>query len=61
LSSVDRGRAGSKHHLLVDRTGIPRAWTLTGGNRNDVTELLELLDRVPPDRGPAFPGADRGP
>src|SRR2546423_3560018 len=29
----------------------PLAWTLTGGNRNDVTQLLELLDRVPPVRG----------
>ena len=50
-SPVDRGRAGSKHHLLVDGGGIPLAWTLTGGNRNDVTQLLELLDRVPPVRG----------
>jgi transposase len=48
---VDRGRRGSKHHLLVDGGGIPLAWTLTGGNRNDVTQLLELLDRVPPVRG----------
>src|SRR5207245_6549453 len=30
---------------------IPLAWTLTGGNRNDVTQLLDLLDRVPPVRG----------
>jgi transposase len=30
---------------------VPLAWTLTGGNRNDVTQLLELLDRVPPVRG----------
>jgi transposase len=50
-SPVDRGRLGSKHHLLVEGTGIPLAWTLTGGNRNDVTQLLELLDRVPPMRG----------
>ena len=34
---VDRGRRGSKHHLLVDGGGVPLAWTLTGGNRNDVT------------------------
>jgi hypothetical protein len=27
----------SKHHLLVDATGIPLAVALTGGNRNDVT------------------------
>ena len=50
-SPVDRGRAGSKHHLLVDGGGIPLAWTLTGANRNDVTQLLGLLDRVPPVRG----------
>ncbi len=50
-SPVDRGRRGSKHHLLVDGGGVPLAWTLTGGNRNDVTQLLELLDRVPPVRG----------
>jgi transposase len=46
-SPVDRGRRGSKQHLLVDGGGIPLAWTLTGGNRNDITQLLALLDRVP--------------
>jgi transposase len=46
-SPVDRGRAGSKHHLLVDATGIPLAFTLTGGNRHDVTQLIPLLDRGP--------------
>lgn len=42
---------GSKHHLLVDASGIPLAWTLTGGNRNDVTQLVPLLERVPAVRG----------
>ena len=42
-SPVDSGRAGSKHHLLVDGSGLPLAWTLTGGNRNDVTQLIELV------------------
>ena len=42
---------GSKHHLLVDATGIPLAWTLTGGNRNDVTQLVPLVERIPPVRG----------
>ena len=50
-SPVDRGRNGSKHHLLVDATGIPLAWTLTGGNRNDVTQLIPLVERIPPVRG----------
>jgi len=50
-SPVDRARNGSKHHLLVDATGIPLAWTVTGGNRNDVTQLIPLIERVPPVRG----------
>src|SRR4051794_3208716 len=66
-SPVDRGRAGSKHHPLVDASGIPLAWTLTGGNRNDVTQLIPLLDAVPavagrigrPRRRPERVAADR--
>ena len=50
-SPVDRGRAGSKHHILVDASGIPLAYSVTGGNRNDVTQLIPLLDRVPMVRG----------
>jgi transposase len=37
--------------LLVDGRGIPLAWTLTGGNRNDITQLIPLVERVPPVRG----------
>ena len=67
-SPVDRARTGSKHHLLVDATGIPLAWTLTGGNRNDVTQLIPLVERIPPVRGkvgrprrrPDRVAADRG-
>jgi transposase len=43
-SPVDRARAGSKHHLLVDATGIPLAIELTGGNRHDIIGLIPLLD-----------------
>jgi transposase len=48
---VDRARAGSKHHLLVDAAGIPLAISLTGGHRNDVTQRLPLVDRAEPIRG----------
>lgn len=48
---MDRGRTGSKHHLITDATGIPLAATLTGGNRNGVTQLIPLLQAVPPIRG----------
>jgi transposase len=69
-SPVDRSRTGSKHHLLVDATGIPLAVALTGGNRNDVTQLLPLLDALHarpvagkvgrPRRKPDLVIADRG-
>ena len=67
-SPVDRARNGSKHQLLVDASGIALAWTVTGGNRNDVTQLVPLVERVPPVRGkvgrprrrPRRISADRG-
>lgn len=36
---------------VTDATGIPLAATLTGGNRNDVTQLIPLFQAVPPVRG----------
>ncbi|MCX5357569.1 IS5 family transposase [Streptomyces sp. NBC_00124] len=67
-SPVDRARPGSKHHIITDGQGIPLAVSLTGGNRNDVTQLLPLLDKIPavagvvgrPRRRPAMLFADRG-
>ena len=47
-SPVDRARIGSKHHLLVDAAGLPLAVALTGGNRNDITQLLPLVDGITP-------------
>ena len=45
-SPVDRARTGSKHHLITEAHGIPLAVILTGGSRNDVTQLLPLIDGV---------------
>jgi transposase len=67
-SPVDRGRPGSKQHLLVDASGIPLAWSLTGSNRNDVEQLLPLVEAVPavagkvgrPRSRPASVVGDRG-
>ena len=50
-SPADRARPGSKHHLITEAHGIPLAVTLTGGNRNDVTQLLPLIEAIPPVRG----------
>ncbi|MHC3392824.1 IS5 family transposase [Streptomyces lavendulocolor] len=67
-SPVGRARPGSKHHLIVDGQGIPLAVSLTGGNRNDVTQLMPLLAKIPsvagligrPRRRPDVLLADRG-
>ena len=34
--------------MICEGQGIPLAVTLTAANRNDITELLALVDRVPP-------------
>jgi transposase len=48
---VDRRKKGSKHHLLTDACGTPMSSRLTAANRNDVTQLLTLIDAVPPVAG----------
>jgi transposase len=48
---TDRRKLGSKHHVLTDANGIPLNVTLTGANRHDVTQLLPLVDGVPPVAG----------
>nr|WP_229204666.1 IS5 family transposase [Duganella sp. CF458] len=44
---TDRARPGSKHHLATDANGTPIAIILAGANRNDVTQLLPLIDAIP--------------
>jgi len=48
---TDRGRLGSKHHLLVDAQGIPLAIRTTAANRHDVTQIVPLVNSIPPVRG----------
>ena len=48
---TDRGKPGSKYHVLTDANGTPLSAILTGANRHDVTQLLPLVDGVPPVRG----------
>ncbi|WP_283134603.1 IS5 family transposase [Rhizohabitans arisaemae] len=50
-SPVDRAKPGSKHHVVTEGGGIPLAVSLTGGNRNDVTQLMPLIKAIPPIRG----------
>jgi Transposase DDE domain len=48
---VDRGRRGSKHHLIACGAGNPLAVTTTAANVNDVTQTIGLVDSIPPVRG----------
>lgn len=65
---TDRRKAGSKHHVLTDAHGVPIVATLTAANRNDITQLLPLLDAMPtlggrrgrPARQPRLVQGDRG-
>ncbi len=52
---MDRRKSGSKHHLVVDAGGVPLAAVLTGANRHDVTQLIPLVEAIPPIKGK--PGA----
>jgi transposase len=49
---VDRGRPGSKRHLLVDGNGTPLAVTLTGAQVHDSKVFEHLIDGVEPIRSP---------
>jgi len=44
---TDRGKAGSKHHLLTDAQGVPLCVQLTAANVNDTCQLQPLLAAVP--------------
>src|SRR5918997_6957031 len=45
---VDRGKHGSKYHLLVDRTGVPLSVMLSAANTPDAALLEPLVDAIPP-------------
>jgi transposase len=44
---TDRGKPGTKRHLIVDRRGIPLAALLTGANRRDSPLLIPLVEAIP--------------
>jgi transposase len=49
---TDRRKKGSKHHVITDAQGIPLAIELTGAQRHDSTQMLPLVDAIPPIQGP---------
>nr|WP_199774175.1 IS5 family transposase [Salinibacter altiplanensis] len=49
---VDRGKPGTKRHLVVDRRGTPRARHLTGANALGPAFFENLIDGIRPIRRP---------
>jgi len=52
-NSCDKGKPGTKRHLITDRHGIPLAVVLGPGNRHDTVAFEAVLDAVPEIRTPA--------
>lgn len=46
-SPTDRGKAGTKYHVLCDRNGLPLHALISGANAHDSTMLAALLDTNP--------------
>ncbi|MFN6505896.1 IS5 family transposase [Xanthomonas translucens pv. translucens] len=44
---TDRGKRGSKRHVITDRHGVPLAFCVTGANRHDSVVFEELVDALP--------------
>ena len=56
---TDRGKSGSKHHVMTDARGIPLAATVTAANVNEVTQVFEVLTSMPPVGGKPGPKRQR--
>jgi transposase len=50
---VDRGKPGTKLHLVCDGDGLPLTAAVTAANVADVTMLAALVDDIPPVRTPS--------
>jgi transposase len=48
--SVDRGKYGSKIHLITERTGLPLSIGISGANMHDSQGLQPLVRGIPPIR-----------
>jgi transposase len=50
-SPVDRGKPGSKHHVVCDGDGLPLRVITTGGNVPDIAMAEALIAGIPPVAG----------
>lgn len=48
MSPVDRGKYGSKIHLITERTGLPLSIGISGANTHDSQAQIPLVKGIPP-------------
>jgi transposase len=56
---TDRGKSGSKHHVMTDAQGIPLSANVTAANVNEVTQALQTLLDMPPVGGKPGPKREK--
>jgi transposase len=56
---TDRGKSGSKHHVLTDAQGIPLAAEVTAANVNEVTQVFQVLTDLRPVGGKPGPKREK--
>ncbi len=49
---TDKGKPGTKRHIVLDRTGIPLAAMITAANMHDSMIFEELIDAIEPIKRP---------
>ena len=45
-NSTDRGKLGTKRHILTDKDGIPLSTVITSANTHDVTVAIDTIDSI---------------
>lgn len=50
---TDRGKGGTKRHVVTDRAGVPLAARLTGATCHDAALFAEVIDAIPPIERPS--------
>jgi len=58
---TDKGKPGTKRHIVLDRTGIPLAAMITAANMHDSMIFEELIDAIEPIKRPGRGGPRKRP
>ena len=56
---TDRGKSGSKPHVMTDARGVPLSATVTAANVPEVTQVFQVLTGMPPVGGKPGPKRQR--